>query len=162
LALICCAPLSAADPSDAATGEAAPSGGGHKIIYVVTEDQKLYAWEGNEMVHEFDVVTGRPGKETVAGVFSIFRKHEDYTSKTYGSEMPFTMFFSEDGKAIHGTQWAVLRSYIHAYVTEEVGSMGCVGLTRENAEIMFEWAPVGTRIVIVEDEQDEDGAPRGI
>ena len=63
---------------------------------------------------------------------------------------------SEDGKAIHGTGWATLRSYVHAYITEHVGSMGCVGLTEENAETMFAWAPVGTRIVIVEEEPDEE------
>ena len=147
----------AADESaDAVAEGGAPSGGGAKIIYVVTEDQKLFAWEGNQLVYEFDVVTGRPGKETVPGVFHVFRKHKDYTSKTYGSEMPYTMFFSEDGKAIHGTGWATLRSYMHAYVTEHVGSMGCVGLTEDNAETMFAWAPVGTRIVIVEEEPDEE------
>lgn len=128
---------------------------GLKVIYVVTDDQKLYAWEGNKLVYEFDVVTGRPGKETVPGVFSIFRKHEDYTSKTYGSPMPYTMFFTEDGKAIHGTEWAMVRSYLHAYITESVGSQGCVGLSREEARAMFEWAPMNTRIVVLEEEPDE-------
>ncbi len=128
---------------------------GPKIIYVVTDDQKLYAWEGNKLVYEFDVVTGRPGKETTPGVFSVFKKHEDYTSKTYGSPMPYTMFFTEDGKAIHGTGWAAVRSYLHAYITESVGSQGCVGLTEEEAKTMFEWAPMNTRIVILEEEPDE-------
>ena len=127
-----------------------------KIIYVVTDEQKLYAWEGNKLVYEFDVVTGRPGKETVPGVFHIYRKHKDYASKTYGSEMPYTMFFSEDGKAIHGTNWATLRSYVHTYINESVGSMGCVGLTDEDAEAMFNWAPKNTRIVILEEEPEEE------
>jgi len=139
LVLICSTPLSAAGQSDAAEGDAASSGGGPKVIYVVTDDQKLYAWEGNQL-----------------------RKYEDYTSKAYGAEMPFTMFFTLDGKAIHGTTWATVRSFVHEYISEEVGSMGCVGLTRENAETMFRWAPMGTRIVVVEEEQDEEGAPRGI
>lgn len=134
---------------------AAESGAAPKLIYVFTDDQKLYAWEGNELVFEFDVVTGRPGKETESGVFSIFKKHEDYTSKTYGSPMPYTMFFTQDGKAIHGTQWATLRSYLHAYITESVGSHGCVGLTREDAEVIFEWAPANTRVVVLEEEPDE-------
>ena len=160
LTLICSAQLTAASEGDTTSADA-PSGG-PKVIYVVTDDQKLYAWEGNQLVHEFDVVTGRPGKETEAGVFAINRKYEDYTSKAYGAEMPFTMFFTLDGKAIHGTNWATVRSYIHEYISEQVGSMGCVGLTRENAETMFNWAPMGTRIVVVEEEQDEEGAPRGI
>jgi lipoprotein-anchoring transpeptidase ErfK/SrfK len=130
-------------------------GGELKTIYVITDEQKLYAWEGNKLVYEFDVVTGRPGKETTPGTFTILRKHKDYTSKAYGSEMPFTMFFTDDGKAIHGTQWATLRSYFHAYISGAVGSHGCVGLTSEDAETMFEWAPVDTRIVVLEEEPDE-------
>ena len=133
----------------------AADGGGPKIIYVVTDDQKLFAWEGNELVYEFDVVTGRPGKETHPGVFSISRKYEDYTSKKYGSEMPYSMFFTVDGKAIHATKWATMRSYLHAYLVESVGSHGCVGLTRENAEKLFAWAPMHTRIVVLEEEPDE-------
>jgi len=133
----------------------AGDGGGPKIIYVVTDDQKLFAWEGNELVYEFDVVTGRPGKETHPGVFNISRKYEDYTSKKYGSEMPYSMFFTVDGKAIHATKWATVRSYLHAYLVESVGSHGCVGLTLENAEKLFTWAPMHTRIVVLEEESEE-------
>lgn len=153
--LTCLAGASGCLAAPAATAAEQKSAQGLKIIHVVTDDQKLYAWEGNKLVYEFDVVTGRPGKETTPGVFSVFRKHKDYTSKTYGSPMPYTMFFSKDGKAIHGTQWATLRSYVHTYLTESVGSQGCVGLTREDAKTMFDWAPMNTRIVILEEEPEE-------
>jgi lipoprotein-anchoring transpeptidase ErfK/SrfK len=143
--------LSFAAPPGLFAGE----GGGLKIIYVVTDDQKLYAWEGNELVYEFDMVSGRPGKETHPGVFHISRKYEDYTSKKYGSEMPYTMFFTVDGKAIHATKWATLRSYLHAYIYEGVGSHGCVGLTLDDAKEIFAWAPMNTRIVVLEEEPEE-------
>jgi lipoprotein-anchoring transpeptidase ErfK/SrfK len=133
----------------------AGNGGRPKIIYVITDDQKLFAWEGNELIFEFDMVSGRPGKETLPGVFHIFRKHEEYTSMTYGSEMPYSMFFTQDGKAIHATKWATLRSYLHAYIYEGVGSHGCVGLTLEDAEAIFAWAPMGTRVVVLQEETDE-------
>ena len=139
----------------ASPGLFAGEGGGLKVIYVVTDEQKLYAWEGNELVFEFDMVSGRPGKETHPGVFHISRKYEDYTSKKYGSEMPYTMFFTVDGKAIHATKWATLRSYLHAYIYEGVGSHGCVGLTLDNAKEIFAWAPMNTRIVVLEEEPDE-------
>ena len=112
------------------------------------EEQVLVALENDQEVYSFDIVTGRDGKETTAGRYKIFRKHEKYTSKTYGSEMPYTMFFTDDGKAIHGTSIATLRSYLHAYLTESVGSQGCVGLTDDNAKALFEWAPVGTPVVV--------------
>ncbi|MEM9301933.1 MAG: L,D-transpeptidase [Pseudomonadota bacterium] len=120
-----------------------------KEIHVFIERQVLIAKENGEEVYSFDIVTGRDGKETTAGRYSVFRKHEKYTSKTYGSEMPYTLFFTEDGKAIHGTQMATLRSYRHAYLTESVGSQGCVGLTDDNAKAIFDWAPVGTPVIVV-------------
>ena len=134
----------------AAVGHAA----GEKIIVVNTDQQKLYAWEGDDLVYEFHVVTGKPGKETTAGTFYTTRKYKDYTSKTYGAEMPYSMFFTVDGKAIHGTSLATLRSFVHAYLTESVGSHGCVGLVEEEAALLFDWAPMGTRIDVVDDDMD--------
>jgi len=124
-----------------------------KEIHVYIDEQLLVAYEGDEEIYSFDIVTGRDGKETTAGKYKVFRKHEKYTSKTYGSEMPYTMFFTEDGKAIHGTKMATLRSYLHSYLTESVGSQGCIGLTDDNARALFEWAPMGTPVVIMTEEE---------
>ena len=124
-----------------------------KEIQVFIERQILVALEDGEEVYSFDVVTGREEKETTVGKYKIFRKHKKYTSKAYGSEMPYTMFFTEDGKAIHGTQMATLRSYLHSYLTESVGSAGCVGLTDDNAKALFDWAPVGTIVVVISEEE---------
>jgi lipoprotein-anchoring transpeptidase ErfK/SrfK len=129
--------------------------GPRKVIMVNVEQQVLYAIDDYKIIYEFDVITGQPGKETTTGKFKVTRKIKDYTSKKYKSEMPYTMFFSKDGKAIHGTKWATLRSYLHAYVTESVGSMGCVGLTEDNARTLFEWAPVGTTIAILDEATEE-------
>jgi lipoprotein-anchoring transpeptidase ErfK/SrfK len=127
-----------------------------KEIQVFIERQVLIAFENGEEVYNFDIVTGRDGKETTAGRYQIFRKHEKYTSKTYGSEMPYTMFFTEDGKAIHGTQMATLRSYLHSYLTDSVGSQGCVGLTDDNAKALFEWTPIGTSVVVITENEKEE------
>ena len=124
-----------------------------KEIHVFIEEQVLVAYENGEEIYSFDIVTGRDGKETTAGKYQIFRKHKKYTSKTYGSEMPYTMFFTEDGKAIHGTQMATLRSYLHSYLTESVGSQGCIGLTDDNAKALFDWAPMGTPVIVMSEEK---------
>lgn len=140
--------LSLAIAAPASGDDAAPN----KEIRVYIERQVLIATENGEEVYNFDIVTGRDGKETTAGTYQIFRKHEKYTSKTYGSEMPYTMFFTADGKAIHGTQMATLRSYLHTYLTESVGSHGCIGLTDDNAMALFEWAPKGTPVIVISEE----------
>jgi lipoprotein-anchoring transpeptidase ErfK/SrfK len=142
----------------------AEEGAAEKEIHVYIERQVLIALEDGEEVYNFDIVTGRDGKETTAGTYQIFRKHEKYVSNTYGSEMPYAMFFTMDGKAIHGTQMATLRSYLHTYITESVGSQGCVGLTDDNALALFEWAPMGTKVVVIseyegteDDSKETDG-----
>ena len=140
----------------ACLGISAGASAGEKKILVNVGQQKLYAVQANKLVYEFDVVTGKPGKETTVGDYRVFRKVKDYTSKTYGSPMPYSMFFSKDGKAIHGTGWAILRSYLHAYITESVGSMGCVGLTEEDAKAIYEWTPKGTLIVVLEGKSHEE------
>lgn len=123
-------------------------------IRVFIEQQVLVALEDDVEIYNFDIVTGRDGKETTAGRYRVFRKHEKYTSKTYGSEMPYTMFFTEDGKAIHGTQMATLRSYLHSYLSDSVGSQGCVGLTDDNAKVLFDWARVGTPVVVITEQEE--------
>jgi hypothetical protein len=64
----------------------------NKKILVNIERQKLIAVESSKLVFEYDVVTGRPNKETHPGTFAISRKYKDYTSKTYGSERPSPLF----------------------------------------------------------------------
>jgi lipoprotein-anchoring transpeptidase ErfK/SrfK len=136
-----------------------PAASGAKKIAVDLDRQVLTAYEGEEMVHEFDAVTGSCAKWTHPGTYQIMRKVKDYTSKTYGSKMPYTMFFTDDGKAIHGTSFATVRSYLHSYVSDSVGSKGCVGLGDDDAKTMFEWAPKGTTVVILPSERNPDEIP---
>ena len=130
-----------------------------KRITVDLDRQVLIAYEGEKLIYEFDSVTGSCAKWTHPGIYQIERKVEDYTSKTYGSKMPYTMFFTADGKAIHGTSFATIRSYLHAFVTDSVGSKGCVGLGDDNAKTLFEWAPLGTAVVIMPSERNPDEVP---
>jgi len=59
------------------------------------------------------------------------------------------MLFTDDGNAIHGTSFATVRSYLHAYVSDAVGYKGCVGLGDDYAELLFNWAPKRTTVVIL-------------
>ena len=137
--------------------EVTASGG--KRIVVNLDRQILTAYEGETMIYEFDAVTGSCAKWTHPGTYHIHRKVEDYVSQTYGSEMPYTMFFTDDGKAIHGTSFATIRSFLHVYVSDSVGSKGCVGLGTDNARLLFGWAPMGTEVVILPSERNPDERP---
>jgi hypothetical protein len=79
-------------------------------IVVDLSHQKLSAYAGSVLVYEFNCVIGRPGHETTAGKFRISRKEEMHHSHAYNNApMPYSMFFSSDGKAIHGSPAAGLR-----------------------------------------------------
>jgi len=138
-----------------ATGVAAKEPAQTKQIRVYIDRQVLVALEGENKAYTFDVVTGKEGKETEAGNYKILKKHSKYVSKTYGSEMPYAMFFTADGKAIHGTLTPNARSYLRSYMTESVGSHGCVGLSDDAAKLLFAWAPVGTPIVVIRGKGEE-------
>lgn len=132
-----------------ATGVGAEEAAQPKEIRVYLDSQVLLAREGATGVYTFDVVTGADGTETEAGNYKVFKKHQKYVSKTYGSEMPYTMFFTPDGKALHGTLAPNIRSYVRSYVTGSVGSHGCVGLSDDAAKLLFDWAPVGTPVIVI-------------
>src|SRR5262245_905866 len=70
-------------------------------IVVNLKEQRLYAYENRREKFHFPCVIGDKEHPTVPGTFTIYRKHKDYRSKKYDAEMPYTMFFSKDGKASH-------------------------------------------------------------
>lgn len=68
--------------------------------------------------------------------------------------MPYTIFFSKDGKAIHAATCCVaIQSFLKAIAPEEsawMGSHGCVRLSEDDARILFEWAEEGIPLTIKE------------
>jgi hypothetical protein len=119
---------------------------GEKRIEVDLTNQKLYAYEGNNLIFDFPVSSGLWGK-TPTGEFRIWIKLR-YTRMEGGSKaigtyynlpnVPFTMFFYNaavpkyQGFGIHGTYWH--NNFGHPM------SHGCINLKTENAEKLYYWA----------------------
>jgi hypothetical protein len=80
--------------------------------------------------YSWPVSTGRAGYSTPAGSFKPFRLEEDHYSKEWDdAPMPYSIFFTEQGHAIHGSN-----------ETKRLGSPashGCVRLEPKNAEVLF-------------------------
>ena len=115
--------------------------------------RKVVAFAGEDRIYEFDCVIGRVGHETLAGLFHVFKKEPMHFSHAYGNTpMPYSMFFSHDGKAIHGTRLAGLRSYAGflglGSLIADVGSHGCVGLSNDDAKVLYDVTPRGTLVQI--------------
>lgn len=93
------------------------------------------------------VSTGRPGFDTPPGTYYINSKIPSQTmSGVLGGEyynvpdVPWVMYFTDVGHAIHGTYW---HNNFGA-----VMSHGCVNLPLDVSQWLYDWAPVGTKVVI--------------
>ncbi len=124
----------------------------NKYIIVDLSDQKLYAYEGNELFMEESVSTGLDGLPTPVGEFNIFRKMPSrymqgpipgVSDDEYDLPgVPWTMYFTYDGAAIHGAYWHNDFGSQHSH--------GCVNLPPEKARELYDWTPLGTSVTVRE------------
>lgn len=118
-----------------------------KWIDINLKTQNLVAYEGNIVVQTFQVTTGKPGYDTPPGTYRIFSKvkSERMRGADYDiSNVPWTMYFLGGGWAIHGAPW---RSN-YGPGTEREGSHGCVNSPVGECGKLYQWAPLGTTVMI--------------
>jgi lipoprotein-anchoring transpeptidase ErfK/SrfK len=111
-------------------------------IDVNLSEQQVYAYEGNVLVNSFIVSTGVYDTPTVTGEFNIYVKVpvQDMSGPGYYlSNVPWVMFFYDE-YGFHGTYW-------HNNFGVPM-SRGCVNLRTEDAEWLYNWASVGTPVVV--------------
>ncbi|MBX3071479.1 MAG: L,D-transpeptidase [Thermomicrobiales bacterium] len=124
-----------------------PPANGERVIDINLSSQYMIAYQGGWVVMESYVSTGRPGFDTPPGTYYINTKLPSQTmSGVLGGEyynvpdVPWVMYFTDVGHAIHGTYW---HNNFGA-----VMSHGCVNLPLDVAAWMYDWAPIGTKVVI--------------
>ncbi|MCW5874064.1 MAG: L,D-transpeptidase family protein [Anaerolineales bacterium] len=117
-------------------------GPSERWINVNLTDQTLEAYEGSVLVRSFVISSGRPGSPTVTGTFKVWIKvrMQDMSGPGYYiRDVPWVMYFYGD-YGIHGTWW-------HNNFGTPM-SAGCVNMTTEDAQWMFNWASVGTVVQV--------------
>lgn len=119
-----------------------------KWIEVDLSEQRTTAYEKATPLRNFTIASGMRGYETVTGEFSIWLKTRRQTmsggSKADGSyysipNVEWVSYFYKD-YALHGAWWR-----------EKFGapaSHGCVNMTNADAQWVYEWAPVGTKVIV--------------
>ncbi len=124
-----------------------PPADGERVIDINLSSQYMIAYQGGWVVMESYVSTGRPGFDTPPGTYYINSKLPSQTmSGVLGGEyynvpdVPWVMYFTDRGHAIHGTYW---HSNFGA-----VMSHGCVNLPLDVAAWIYDWASIGTKVVI--------------
>jgi len=127
---------------DAEEGPPIPDIKEGKEIVVVIHTQRVYAFEDGSLLKNFLVSTGTADHPTVLGKFHVMAKLKDTRMTdwvTYDHlHVLWTMYFGNDqvswhdGYSLHGTNWH--HNFGHPM------SHGCINLTVDDAEWLFNWA----------------------
>lgn len=125
-----------------------------KVILISLHDQALAAYQDGRTIVTTPVTTGRPALPTPTGNFQVLRKshpwimHSDFPRWSQywypDSYVTYVLWFTNVGHGIHDAPW---RS-TYGPGTEAGGSHGCVNVPFNAEKVLFNWADVGTRVVI--------------
>lgn len=119
----------------------------------LSEPTMLTAYEGNRVVYTALAIKGFAATATPKGQFQIVRRVENETmdSETIGiprnapggyylKDVLYTQYFTWDGASIHYNYWLGTFGY--------PGSHGCLGLNLADSKWFWDWATVGTPVII--------------
>lgn len=123
------------------TTNPAPVTGG-RWIEVILSQQRLIAHDGSSIFMNTLISSGIARYPTVRGTFSIYVKYRATPMSGPGYYLPAvpnTMYFY-GGYAIHGAYWH--NNFGHPM------SHGCINMRLADAAALFNWASVGTKVVI--------------
>ena len=130
-----------ADPQSVGPQSEGPQPTGPKWIDVDLTTQTLTAYIGESAVFTAVVSTGRSATPTVEGTYRVYSKYVSTHMSGPGYSLPnvpHVMFFYR-GYSIHGTYW-------HNNFGTPM-SHGCVNMTRADAKWLYNWTPMGTKVV---------------
>ncbi|MCJ2012592.1 L,D-transpeptidase [Methylobacterium sp. J-076] len=108
----------------------APAARADVVITVDKEAQRMDVAVDGAPRYSWPVSTGGAGYDTPSGSFRPFRMEKTHFSKEWDdAPMPYAMFFTNQGHAIHGTN--------HVRSLGRPVSHGCVRLSVRNAATLF-------------------------
>ncbi|MEN8240737.1 MAG: L,D-transpeptidase [Chloroflexota bacterium] len=111
-------------------------------IEVDLSSQQMIAYRGDQVLNTFTISSGKWSTPTVVGNFQVYLKLTSQTMIGPGyvqPDVPYVLYFYED-YSIHGTYW-------HNNFGTPV-SHGCVNLPTNNASWVFQYAKIGTWVII--------------
>jgi lipoprotein-anchoring transpeptidase ErfK/SrfK len=119
-----------------------------KYIDINLKKQNLSIFEDSKNLGTYKISSGKRGYETPTGTFSILAKRGRAWSKQYKLFMPYFMLFTKAGHGIHELpEWPGGAKEGAAHLGRPV-SHGCVRLGVGPAKAIYEWAQIGTPVVI--------------
>jgi lipoprotein-anchoring transpeptidase ErfK/SrfK len=123
-----------------------------KKIVINLDEQRMRVYEGGALLHDWPVSTGMEDSPTDRGTFQILSKEEMAFASQWDLWMPYFMAIYRVGGDVHNG--------IHELPILENGqrlweghlgspaSYGCVILGIPEAETLFDWAEIGTLVIV--------------
>ncbi|MDR2486881.1 MAG: L,D-transpeptidase [Clostridiales Family XIII bacterium] len=121
---------------------------GEKWVEVDLGSQTTTLWSGEKKLRTFTVSTGKAKTPTIQGTFRVYLKRDDHTmrggNKAEGTDyaVPHVRWITyfKGGYAFHAAYWH------NAFGTPV--SHGCVNMRTPEAKILYDFAPMGTKVVV--------------
>lgn len=121
-----------------------------KRIIVDLSEERLYAYDGDTLFMEEPISTGLEFTPTPRGTFTVYKKTPsrymqgpipDISDQYFDLPgVPWDLYFTYEGAVIHGAYWH-----------DKFGSPwshGCVNLPPQKAKELYQWADVGTPVIV--------------
>lgn len=124
---------------------------GEKWINVNLSNHTATAYVGATPVHgPISMVSGAPGTPTKVGQFAVYAKVPTQTMRGYNLDgsryetpnVPWILYY-DGGYALHGAYWRSSFGY-----SGPSGSHGCVNLPVSESKWFYDWASVGTKVIV--------------
>jgi len=115
-----------------------PEAAGPERVIVSLSDQLAYFYRGSTLLAVSTISSGKPGRDTPTGIFSILDKRPMYRSKKYdNAPMPWMQRIDQYGIALHA-----------GFNPGVPASHGCVRLPSAFAKKLYSVTDLGTPVYI--------------
>lgn len=118
-------------------------------FYITLSTQVLEQRVGTEVLAAYRVSTGKPALPTPKGTFTTFYKNPRAWSHSAGLWMPWFQEFTKQGAGLHELpEWPNGKKEGADHLGRPV-SHGCIRLGIGPAKLLYDWAPLGTQVIVV-------------
>jgi lipoprotein-anchoring transpeptidase ErfK/SrfK len=107
-------------------------------IRVDLAKQLISVFRGGDEIGTAVILYGADSHLTPQGTFSILGKSKQHRSRAYGALMPYSLWLTKDGVAIHASE-----------VRRGLATHGCIGVPIDFSKRLFSIAEPGDKVVIV-------------
>jgi hypothetical protein len=123
-----------------------------KRIEIDLPEQRLRAYEDDELIYDLTCSSGISDTPTIAGQFQVLFKEDMAYAPRWDLEMPYFIAIYEHAKGFYNGihELPILSSGQRLWggVLGWPASYGCIILDISDAETIYNWAPVGTLVKI--------------